>query len=161
MKKVVITSSIAVLDIDRDEATVSATDLAPVPDPHNAFANSFAGYSASKKIALDRTAAFLAENKPSFDVIHILPSVIIGRNELASSPADFASGTNRHPINIARGVDAPNRIIGATVHVDDCALIHVRALDPTVVQGTGNFIASAGSVRWGGCECGYCAAGAV
>jgi nucleoside-diphosphate-sugar epimerase len=129
----------------------SETDLASVPDPHASFPNPFVGYSASKQIALSETTKFLAENNYSFDVIHILPAVILGRNELATSTTDFSSGTNRYAINIARGIDAPAPMIGATVHVDDVGLLHVLALDEKVKVGhTGvrNFIASAGSVTW-------------
>ena len=111
------------------------------------------GYGASKQIALSETARFLANTtpKPSFDIIHILPAVILGKNELATSTSDFSSGTNRYAINIARGIDAPAPMIGATVHVDDVGLLHVLALDERVRVGeTGvrNFIASSGSVTW-------------
>ena len=149
MKRVVITSSILVLNLDIDGIT--ATDLAPVPDPHAPFPTPFAGYAASKKIALGETTKFLVEAKPSFDVVHILPAVILGRNELATSTSDFGSGTNRYAINIALGIDAPAPMIGATVHVNDVGLLHVQALDEKVETGeTGvkNFVASGGSVRW-------------
>ena len=149
VKRVVITSSIAVLNLDLKPVT--GKDLAPVPDPHTVFPNPFAGYSASKKIALAETERFLADNKPNFDVVHILPAVILGRNELASSTSDFASGTNRYAMNIALGIDAPAPMIGATVHVNDVGLLHVQALDENVKVGeTGvrNFIASGGSVTW-------------
>jgi nucleoside-diphosphate-sugar epimerase len=127
------------------------TDLAPVPDPHAAFPNPFIGYSASKQIALSETTKFLQQTKPGFDVVHILPAVILGRNELATSTSDFSSGTNRYVMNIAFGNDAPAPMIGATVHVDDVGLLHVLALDEKVKVGeTGvrNFIASASSVTW-------------
>ncbi|KAG0646839.1 Cercosporin toxin biosynthesis cluster 6 [Hyphodiscus hymeniophilus] len=149
VKRVVITSSIAALNISLP--SVSETDLAPVPDPHAFFANSFAGYAASKQIALSQTSRSLADNKATFDVIHILPAVILGKNELATSVTDFSSGTNRYAMNIALGIDAPAPMIGATVHVDDVGLLHVLALDEKVKVGeTGvrNFIASAASVTW-------------
>ena len=149
VRRVVITSSIAVLNLDIDGIT--ARDLGPVPEPHSAFPNPFAGYAASKKIALAETAKFLAEKKPSFDVVHILPAVILGRNELATSTSDFSSGTNRYAINIALGIDAPAPMIGATVHVNDVGLLHVQALNEKVETGeTGvrNFVASGGSVKW-------------
>lgn len=144
-----ITSSIVVLNLDLNP--VSATELAPVPDPHTAFPNPFAGYSASKKIALSETEKFLQQTEPKFDVVHILPAVILGRNELATSTSDFSSGTNRYAMNIVLGIDAPAPVIGATVHVNDVGLLHVQALDEKVtVGGTGvrNFIASGGSVKW-------------
>jgi len=58
-------------------------------------------------------------------------------------------------MNIAPGIDAPNAMIGATVHVDDVALIHVLAIDEEKVAvkqrerdgvKVRDFIASASSV---------------
>jgi nucleoside-diphosphate-sugar epimerase len=89
----------------------------------------------------------MKENKPTFDVIHILPSVILGRNELSTVPSDFASGTNRYVINIALGHEAPTPMVGATVFIDDCAEIHVLALDEKV-KGNQNFITNGGEVVW-------------
>jgi nucleoside-diphosphate-sugar epimerase len=111
-------------------------------------------YAASKQIALSETTHFLASTtpKPRFDIIHILPAVILGRNELATSTSDFTTGTNRYAVNIALGIDAPSPMIGATVHVDDVGLLHVLALDERIKTGESgvrNFITSAGSVEWG------------
>lgn len=145
----VITSSIAVLNLDLNPVTEK--DLAPVPQPHSAFLNPFAGYSASKKIALSETEKFLQQTKPTFDIVHILPAVILGRNELVTSTSDFSSGTNRYVMNIALGIDAPAPMIGAAVHVNDVALLHVQALNEKVKvgeTGVSNYIASGGSVRW-------------
>ncbi|KAN0104873.1 NAD(P)-binding protein [Hyaloscypha variabilis] len=150
VKRVVITSSIAVLNLALDK--ISETDLAPAPDHHAAFPSVFAAYSASKQIALSETIKFLETTKPGFDVVHILPAVILGRNELATSTEDFKSGTNRYVLNIVLGVDAPAPMLGASVHVNDVGLIHVLALDEKITVGeTGvrNFIASAGGVTWG------------
>jgi hypothetical protein len=83
--------------------------------------------------------------------VHILPAVILGRNELATSTEDFKSGTNRYVLNMVHGVDAAAPMLGASVHVEDVGRLHVLALDERVKVGeTGvrNFIASAGSVRW-------------
>ncbi|KAK9318898.1 hypothetical protein V1517DRAFT_349577, partial [Lipomyces orientalis] len=79
-------------------------DLGPIP-PVDKFSNPFAGYIAPKQ--MQRTSQFSDENKPGFDVIHVLHSVILGRNELSTTVSDFASGTDRYVINIARGIDSP------------------------------------------------------
>jgi nucleoside-diphosphate-sugar epimerase len=50
-------------------------------------------------------------------------------------------------INVALGKDTPAPLVGATVFVNDCAEVHVRALDERV-KGNQNFIASAGPVVW-------------
>jgi nucleoside-diphosphate-sugar epimerase len=89
----------------------------------------------------------MEDNRPGFDVIHVLPSVILGRNELSTVVSDFASGTNRYVINIALGLDSPTPMLGASVFVNDCAEIHVLALDDKV-KGSQNFIATGGAVVW-------------
>ena len=45
------------------------------------------------------------------------------------------------------GLDAPTPMLGASVFVNDCAEVHVRALDGNV-KGNQNFIASGGAVVW-------------
>ena len=161
VKKIVITSSIAVLDIEKS-GTISgkpslaiqtrklisnpAHDLGPIL-PLDKLSSPFTGYIASKRIALQKTIQFIEEKKPRFSVIHVLPSVIIGRNELVTTASDFSSGTNRYVINIAKGLDAPAPLLGASVYVNDCADIHLLALDDKI-NGNQNFIASAGAVVW-------------
>lgn len=73
--------------------------------------------------------------------------MILGKNELVTSTSEFAAGTNRYVMNSALGIDTPSPMLGATVHVNDVAEIHVKALDSTV-HGNKNFIASAESVKW-------------
>lgn len=104
-------------------------------------------YAGSKKIALSTTAKFVQETRPKFDVINILPSVILGRNELATHRSDLLTGTNRYVTNIVLGNDSPQPMLGVSVFVDDVAEVHVRALDPEVL-GNQNFIASSGSMAW-------------
>ena len=146
VKRVVITSSIAVLDIGRD-APLAAHDLGPVPAIDAEFPNPFLAYSGSKRIALNETTKYIESTKPGFDVINILPAVILGKNELVSQTSEFQSGTNRYIVNIALGNDAPNPMLGSVVFVNDCADIHVKALDPKV-KGNRNFVTASGSVVW-------------
>ncbi len=127
------------------------TDLAPLSDPHAAFPSSFAAYSASKQNALSSAVKFLAETRPSFDIIHILPAVILGANELVTSTAEFSTGTNRYAMNVVLGIDSPAPMVGGSVHVNDVGLLHVLALDEKVRTGDSgvrNFLACAGGVRW-------------
>jgi hypothetical protein len=121
--------------------------LSEAPDAHASFPSFFAAYAGSKQIALNETTKFIAENHPSFDVIHILPSVILGANELTTKRSEMLTGTNRYVVNIMIGNDAAAPMLGATVFVDDCAVLHVRALDERVA-GNQNFLTSAGSITW-------------
>jgi nucleoside-diphosphate-sugar epimerase len=123
-----------------------AQDLGPVPTLDK-LPNAFAGYVASKKAAFFKTNQFIEENKPHFEIINIFPSVILGRNELSTERSDFASGTNRYVMNTVLGQDAQAPMPGATVFVNDCAEVHVLALDGKV-RGNQNFIASGGPAVW-------------
>lgn len=70
--------------------------------------------------------------KPSFDLISILPSVVLGPNPLIKSPEGYLKGTNRYIVNLLKGDRIVKPNLGSTVHVDDVALAHVKALDPKV-----------------------------
>jgi hypothetical protein len=61
---------------------------------------------------------FVSQTKPGFDVINILPSIILGFNELTTSTSSMASaGTNRFVVGIIDGVSQVATPIGGTVHV--------------------------------------------
>lgn len=63
--------------------------------------------------------AWISKTKPAFDIINILPSVILGYNELTTSTkAMLSSGTNRLVASIVSGVLVTGtNSVGATVHV--------------------------------------------
>lgn len=63
--------------------------------------------------------AWVSETKPGFDVVNILPSVILGYNELTTSTKDMlSSGTNRLVASIVSGVPVTGtNPVGGTVHV--------------------------------------------
>ena len=66
---------------------------------------------------------------------------------MTTSLDSFSSGTNRYPLNIARGIDNTATPLTATVHVNDCAALHVLVLNPDV-KGNQDFVASAEDVNW-------------
>lgn len=63
--------------------------------------------------------AWVSESKPGFDIINILPSVILGYNELTTSKKTMlSSGTNRLVASIVSGIPVTGtNSVGATVHV--------------------------------------------
>lgn len=140
VKRVVITSSMAVLTLfPEDGHTVKRTDIYTPPDPHTNFADPFVAYGASKSIAYAASQDFMKTEKPNFELTSIFPAVIMGPNPLITSAEGYLSGTNRYVMFILKGVvnDKPN--LGATVHVNDTALAHIRALDPKI-KGNQDFI---------------------
>lgn len=142
--RIVVTSSaVAILPLtamsQSDGLSYDADNRLPeIPTP---FPNERVAYVASKIAALNRAEAWVAEQRPSFDVVHIHPSYIFGRDDLATGTADFQTGTNRVPLNIALGLESeakPN----TWNDVGDTAKIHVMALDEGKVAGNQSFLAS-------------------
>ncbi|KAI9776495.1 MAG: hypothetical protein M1839_009529 [Geoglossum umbratile] len=145
VRRVVITSSIVALvpvsrlnGLERSERQVLPTDRAPfVPGPYK---TEFAAYAASKISALQHAESWIRKNQPEFDVIHLHPSFVEGRNDLALTPRDAVKGTNALILGIALG-----KKLGSTastsVHNEDVARAHVQALDPDIL-GNASYILS-------------------
>lgn len=144
VKRVVITSSGIILNIfTEDGHAVKETEIKSAPDPHTNFPNASAAYAASKLIAYAASKEWMENEKPEFDLISILPSVILGPNRLITSPEGYNDGTNRFLYNLLIGRRTDSPLLGATVHVDDVALAHIRALDPKV-EGNQDFLVTSG-----------------
>lgn len=89
----------------------------------------------------------MTDNKPHFDIINIMPSFIIGKNELTTSIEEMRTkGTNRHALTALLGVKNPNPNPSTTVFIDDVAKIEVLSLDPKIPGGQ-NFLVSSGGVK--------------
>lgn len=154
IRRVVITSSIVgfipseyMFDIETPEGKVfdhnSQTTLDPGPYPSD-----FHAYNASKVSALDATKAFVRDNKPEFDITNIHPAFVIGKNELVTDVKDITIGTNGPAMALVLGNKSTSPVVGATVHLDDIAFMHVKALDPKILAGSyvGNSEGYAGTV---------------
>jgi nucleoside-diphosphate-sugar epimerase len=148
VKRVVITSSVV--------ATISAhAFLSPsdevfdgqkkVPVHTGDYASEFHAYMDSKVRALAATHDFVAEKKPRFDVINIMPSFIIGKNELVTNTTDFLNGTNKVVFSAVLGIKADSPRPGTTIYLNDVARLHVDALNPKIA-GNQDFPASSGGV---------------
>ncbi|KAJ9149350.1 3-beta hydroxysteroid dehydrogenase (NAD dependent epimerase/dehydratase) [Pleurostoma richardsiae] len=150
VRRVVITSSItAIVPVAQMEGTaprltaVRPTDRVPcIPDPYE---SEFAAYAASKVAALQEAEAWIARERPAFDVVHLHPSFVLGRNDAAASPGEALRGTNAVLLAMLLGKRF-GPFAGATVHVEDVARAHVAALDPRV-PGDQSYILS-GPARW-------------
>ncbi len=170
VKRVVITSSeVAIIpwhDFVKVESDTVFTGLSPACDPMHSqyspltfspdrmsiaspqppYANAFEAYAASKAHALHASEKFVADEKPRFDIINIMPSFIIGANELTASVEDMRTkGTNRHALTAILGVKNPTANPSTTVFVDDVAKIEVLALDPKIPGGQSFLVSSGGT----------------
>ncbi|KAJ5137481.1 putative oxidoreductase [Penicillium atrosanguineum] len=119
-----------------------------LPPPSGPYPSDFHAYNASKTAALLATEAFVRDRNPHFDVTNIHPSFVIGKNELVRDAKDITVGTNAVAIGPVLGNKSDTPITGSSVHVDDIAFMHVKALDPSVPAGSyiGNSDDYAGNV---------------
>ena len=82
-----------------DDPTETFTSNTVPSEPTGPYANPFAAYLASKKLAYLRTRDFLNAENPHFGIINIMPSFVIGRKDLTTTPEAVASGSNRHIVS--------------------------------------------------------------
>ncbi|KAI9762539.1 MAG: hypothetical protein M4579_000342 [Chaenotheca gracillima] len=150
VKRVVITSSVVAIASFKKFALVeteevfndkSRTELPSAPPTSGMEA-----YCASKTGALNATDEFLATANPSFDVVNIMPAFVFGPNQLVHEASGLRTGTNRIVLDLLLGNKSPLPNPNSSVHVDDVAMLHVRALDPKIA-GNQSFVASSGGVK--------------
>ncbi|KAK5684164.1 hypothetical protein LTS10_004028 [Elasticomyces elasticus] len=146
VKRVVVTSS--VVSIMPLSAIMAPSDdifsaESRLPDPQGPFDHVFVAYAASKTAAFNRAEAWVKAESPHFDVIHIHPSFILGRDDLAETTQDFQTVVNRMVVNQALNQVGPSYafMVNNFNYVDDTARIHVLALDPKVT-GNQSFLVS-------------------
>ncbi|KAM0321920.1 hypothetical protein ACHAQA_009817 [Verticillium albo-atrum] len=152
IKRVVITSSIAALltweyitspDMTR---VFTVRDSYIPPGPDTPFENSMQAYAASKASAFVATERFIEEKKPAFDIVNILPSMVIGKNELNRTREQVASGSNATALGVLLTSKSDMPALGVSVHVNDVAKAHLDALNPALV-GHRNYLCSSGGLE--------------
>lgn len=142
VKRVVITSSVVAIvpakymfETDVPEGLVF-DHKSRLPSPSGPYPSDFHAYNAGKIAALQATEAFVRDQKPTFEVTNIHPGFVIGKNELVKDAKDITVGTNVVAMAPVLGAKSETPIVGSSVHVDDVAYMHVKALDPTVPAGS-------------------------
>jgi nucleoside-diphosphate-sugar epimerase len=145
VRRVVITSSLVALvplaqltGAEWTDRPVEPTDR--IEFTEGPYETEFAAYAASKVAALSAAENWIRMQKPKFDVIHLHPSFVQGRNDLATHTRDAIKGTNSIVLGMALGKKMGS-IASASVHNDDVARVHVQALSPTV-PGNQSYILS-------------------
>lgn len=150
LRRIVITSSItALVPIDQLTGVCSAHRIIQptdrIPFVCGPYETEFAAYAASKVAALIAAENWMRTQKPNFDIIHLHPSFVQGRNNLAMHPREALRGTNSIILGIALGRNMGS-IAGASAHIEDVARVHVQALEPKI-PGNSSYILSQES-RW-------------
>lgn len=149
VKRIVITSSAAAV-IPQDATTFEATRVYTadkgIPDPSGPYGSSFEAYAAAKTKALNATKRFIEAEKPSFDVINVLPTFFVGKNELVTDSKNILSGTNAFAFAPILGHVSDQALPGSVNHVDDVAKVHLLSLDPKI-EGNQDFGIQAGGTN--------------
>ncbi|KAK3072315.1 hypothetical protein LTR53_007048 [Teratosphaeriaceae sp. CCFEE 6253] len=152
VKRVVITSSLVVnvpvevaFGMTPSDEVYTAESRIPVPQAP--YMNAFVAYIASKVAALAESEAWIEANSASihFDLINIMPSYVVGRDDLAMTSRAVNEGTNGAMLGTVLGEDAGFGKFSNTVHVDDAAHVHVLALKPEVAGNQGFLVVSEGA----------------
>ena len=78
--------------------------------------------------------------KPSFEVVNLLPTMVFGPDELAANTRELMASDRGMVLRALMDVKMPE-MIGATVHVDDVARAHIDGLK-TSVPGNRDYILS-------------------
>lgn len=151
VRRVVITSSLVALlplpQLNGEEMRyepVRPTDR--IKFEEGPYETEFAAYAASKVAALEEAESWMEQTRPKFDLVHLHPSFVEGRNDLANNARDAMKGTNGLVLGLALGKQFENPIAGATVHNDDVARAHVQALDGSVCGNTSYILSQ--PMRW-------------
>lgn len=151
IRRIVITSSIAaLLPFDAQTALSKKTYTGTsrvTPLPTGPWTAGPIAYCDAKALALDATDRFVAEKKPGFSVVNVMPGYVIGRNELADSTEKLRKGSNNLVLSIVTGVVRTDPVSATVVDVRDVAKVQVGALDERKVEGMyRNFVVDAGDV---------------
>lgn len=119
------------------------------------YSTGLEAYPASKTLAHLAGTRFMAENKPQFDLIRILPGYVQGANELYRSAEEMRDmdkvGSNEGVMGTAIGRVTGQPRFTMQVLLDNVAKAHVLALDPKHGKDGNNLllVSSGGdSVPW-------------
>ena len=156
INRIVITSlKVAIIswkEFYPEASGITFSDQRKTPLTKAPFANKFEVYAASKSGALLATEDFVKQNNPSFDVINLMLSFVIGENEQVTDIKDVMSGINGAVLGQVLGVKNPYLNPSATVFVNDIAKLNVLALNPEL-SGNQSFLANPRVIKgitWGG-----------
>lgn len=156
LARIVITASIVSVVPWTDvlaENGITFNEHSRIPRPSGPFSSTFEAYSASKVAAFLEAEEFVRREQPNWDVNFVGPTFTIGANELTTDADDILVGTNGTAFGPVLGKISPVPAPSISVHVNDVAKTHIRALDPAVAGGQFFLAVSNGSrTRWDDAE---------
>jgi nucleoside-diphosphate-sugar epimerase len=115
--------------------------------PSRPFRSAMEAYWASKALARFASLSFVQEKKPQFDIVNLLPAVVIGPDERISPTEGvdkLLQGTRAAVLAPALdgSFNSAFPYVGTPVHVADVAKAHVDAVDRDAIPGNSEFILS-------------------
>lgn len=145
LRRVVVTSS-AVSLIPMEWLGTSDTETVFTEkdinsNPTRPFHSAMEAYWASKAFARLSTKKFIEDRKPHFDIVGLLPSVVLGPEDLATGNSTLLVGTRAMLVPVLQGAKLDMPLVGTPVHVDDVARAHVDAIKPSV-PGNADYVLS-------------------
>jgi len=152
VKRIVITSStvaIAPVEVylsDTKEREVLRGPQNRVVAPPPPYNSDLEAYCVSKTAALNASEEFMRDCVPSFDLISIMPSLIFGADELATSTSDLRTGSTQALIGTLLTGKEGLRGVSNAVLCSEVARAHVKALDEKVM-GNQSFVLSV-DAKW-------------
>ncbi|KAK9388583.1 hypothetical protein V1515DRAFT_614626 [Lipomyces mesembrius] len=106
IRRVVITSSAVAVMSNGDSENVYTANSRVRPLPSAPCGDHSSAYRASKVLALDATDRFLAERRPHFSIVNVMPGYVVGANELVNDASKIGSGSNGVVIGVVMGQKA-------------------------------------------------------
>ncbi|KAG6056195.1 hypothetical protein E4U32_005848 [Claviceps aff. humidiphila group G2b] len=154
VKRVVITGSLMSIVSKKKRLTSGVLiDENTLDVDLNGSINQSNAYIRSKALAFAATRIFMTEKKPQFTVANILPVLILGRDDkFTDVTTNRFKGANSLLLGPLVGIhNNISAMMGNSVHLDDVAELHVRALNVPLATETETFIAAAGPMNWSDC----------
>lgn len=105
-------------------------------------------YSASKALSFQATDDFISKHNPTFTVVRILPTFVIGRDDTVTDVSQIVKGTNGLLMGPLLGHAREGPVSGTSVHVDDVAKMHVLALDPSFSDNESFLASNPAPMKW-------------
>ncbi|KAJ5772654.1 hypothetical protein N7520_003183 [Penicillium odoratum] len=162
VRRVILTSScVTLIPFDWNmkpdsERLYSVTDInTSVIGP---FSSAMGAYWASKALSRAATTEFVLRERPHFDFVNLLPSVVVGPDDRLDADSNatidnLLEGTKAAVLAPALDstLNSTFPYVGTPVHVSDVARAHVDAIDAGLVPGNSEFILSSNTpngVNW-------------
>lgn len=100
------------------------------------YSSELQAYAASKVAAYNGALDWMERERPSFDVVHLCPSTVLGRDYMRTSARGMIKGTNTVLLSLALGERWSGPKYGTTMHNEDVAQLHIQARSPDIPAGT-------------------------